>query len=231
MSKKVKGTIEFNNFLTETVTICRFRHTEPAEIEFKAGQYALVIVNDRDKRAYSIASSPEHKEYFDFYVDISPGGVGSKFFESLKEGDEVEYFAPIGRFFYIENEKPALFISTGTGNAPFFSMVESALINGEKKTIRMLNGFRYKNLVFGKDRLDDLAKTYPNFTHDICLSKDNQDGYKKGRVTAHLEEEVKNLGTDIDVYVCGGKEMILDVEKNLIALGVPKENIRYEKYF
>ncbi len=231
MTKKIKGTIEFNNFLTETVCICRFKHSVPTEVEFKAGQYALVLVNERDKRAYSIASSPKHKDYFDFYVDISPGGVGSKFFEKLKPGDQVEYFAPVGRFFYQENERPVLFISTGTGNAPFFPMIEYALDNGSKRKIRMLNGFRYKEHVFAEDVLNSIAKQYQNFSHDICLSRDEKEGYKKGRVTAHLEEEVQNLGKDIDVYICGGKNMILDVEKALIELGVAKENIHYEKYF
>jgi len=228
---KYKGKIEKNDYLNKKVIYCRIKHLEPEKMEFKAGQYFMIIIDKRTKRAYSIGSTPNHQDYVETYVDITPGGPGSQFYMNAKVGDEVEYIGPIGRFVYEEGESPLLFIATGTGLVPFLSMIEHALTNGSKRKMNLLLGFRYKSGVFAEEKLKDLSKKYDNFKFRICLSKDQGEGYSSGRVTPYLEETVQELGEGLEAFICGGKEVVESIEQDLFDLGVSKEQIRYEKYY
>jgi len=68
------------------------------EFSFKAGQYVSVKVNEEgDRRAYSIASAPGGNKIC-LLVDVSPDGVGSRFFNEVKVGQKVEVLGPMGRF-------------------------------------------------------------------------------------------------------------------------------------
>ncbi len=88
------------------------------EFEFKAGQYVSVKVSDKgERRDYSIAGR-EGERKVALLVDVSPGGVGSKFFENIKEGEMVEVLGPVGSFIVMVEDKKLVMIATGSGIAP-----------------------------------------------------------------------------------------------------------------
>jgi CDP-4-dehydro-6-deoxyglucose reductase len=228
--ERYRGRVVFNKKLSEKVVHCRIEHIEPSSMQFHSGQFFVLMLDNGIKRSYSIGSSPNNTDYIETYVDITPGGPGSQFFINAKEGTEVGYVGPVGKFIYEENDNPAVFISTGTGITPHIAMVEYALESGTKRKLRILEGLRYKSEIFLEEKFQDWKEKNANFDYQFCLSKDELNG-KTGRVTAFLNEVVSELGIDIDIYVCGAKYVIESVKEELAKLGVDVSKVRHEKYF
>lgn len=202
----------------------------PDGFEFKAGQFVNFKVKDNMRRSYSITSAPGEEGLL-FYTDISPNGIGSKFFMGLKEGDEVEFLGPLGRFTYMDNEMPMILIGTGTGIAPLYSISVEALRNFNiKKEIKLIFGLRFEEDIFLKEELENLQKEFSNFEYAITLSKPGKTWKGlKGRVTNCLHDYMTE--DEVDAYICGGQDMIHSVEELLLDKGVPQDNIFYEKYY
>ncbi len=97
-------------------------------LEFRAGQNInLGLVNDPERRDYSIYSGEQDNKLEVLVKEVKEGLVSKKL-KWLKEGDRLDTEGPFG-FFTIKDEdlksKKFLFIASGTGIAPFHSMVKS----------------------------------------------------------------------------------------------------------
>ena len=86
------------------------------------------------KRAFSIASSPLTKEFIDFYVVLVPeGGLTPRLF-ALSNGDRLWLSPKVTGAFTLDNTPPdkhVVLISTGTGLAPYMSMLRTQLTCGD----------------------------------------------------------------------------------------------------
>ncbi len=220
--------------LTHDVFQLKFQPLE--HIEFLAGQFVTIKITDKEDspcfRAYSIASAPEEKDFFELCVKIVEDGRGTNWLNSLQTGDKIEFLGPHGKFLYDEqSNKNALFIATGTGIAPLKSMIEDQLAKGNNKNLQLLFGLRHIKDVFYQDLLEDLGAKYPNFEYKITLSQPENENWsgETGRVTEILEK------TDLDtknteVYLCGLKAMIESVTTILKDKGFSDDAINFEKY-
>jgi len=219
--------LEQTQELTRKVYKFSFSIVEDLEFEFQAGQFISIVVAENVKRYYSIASVPGEK-FLELIVGTSPGGPGSIFFEKIKVGDVVDVLGPLGKFVY-QSSGAALFIATGTGIAPFASIIKDELKKGNQKKIELLFGVRHQQDIFLKDELDELEGKYPNFTYNLTLSRPDESWKgKEGRVTAH--DGIILHSIDRDFYICGLKEMIEDVKAMLIGAGVDEKRIFVEMY-
>ena len=123
------STIRIETFISLSETVVAFA---PApDLKFEAGQFISIIVpgagpHGRDlRRAYSIASSPEARP-LELCVKLVEGGPGTNFLHQLRPGNHFRGMAPYGDFVYEPREgRHACFIATGTGIAPFRSMIQS----------------------------------------------------------------------------------------------------------
>lgn len=191
------------------------------EIITKPGQYVSVKVADNRINAYSVAHI-ESKTKFNLLVDTHPGGVGSKFFESVKNGDKISLLGPFGIFTYKPNDNDVLFLATGSGISAIRCMLEEAL-KEKKKKINLLFGLRFETDVFWQDYFEKLAEENPNFSFKLVLS---QSGDKK-HITDYLTGDYSNYSA----YICGNKAMIEESTQILLSKGCPKEKIYHEKFF
>ena len=204
------------------------------EEEFKVipGQYLSVKVSDSRVNCYSVAGF-KNPNRFNLLVDSTPGGPGSKFFESLKVGDKMTFLGPFGNFTLKQDEdvENMLFFATGCGTAPLKFMLESALKEGKKdRKIKLYLGVNNYCDVFFKDYFSDLQKEYENFSYEIAV---NNPDPKWDGPTGFITELVKKDFSDASkcsAYLCGNKFMIEDVSKVLIERGCPEERIYFEKY-
>lgn len=217
--------------------------TEP--FHFSAGQYISVVVpgagpNGRDlRRAYSIASEPE-KRPAELCVKIVDGGPGSNFLNRLRPGDTFRGFAPYGDFTYeTASNRGVCFIATGTGIAPFRSMMLSeAFKENLPKAALCLLGIRDEGELLYKEELSDRAFSSSNgnafrVKWVPCVSQPigKWDGFR-GRVTDYL----RTLGDsypwkETEYYLCGAGQMIDEVRAILTEKGVEKDAIHREIYF
>jgi ferredoxin--NADP+ reductase len=127
---------------------------------------------------------------------------------------------PYGSF--TDTKKPAWWIATGTGIAPFYSMFRSGM--AENKTL--IHGVRKLNQFYFEDELEwAMGDRYIR-----CCSQEESCNVFPGRVTKYLSER-NDLPATINYYLCGKALMVVEVRDLLIAKGVPYQNILAEIYF
>jgi len=171
MVNESKGTITYAQLLKEDLGIFRVV-PEGGVPDFKAGQFAtlgLPVKAEGGKvirRAYSIASHPEEKRYFEFVIrwvkKPFPGRLTTELFNA-KEGCEISWVKPTGHL-TLNNELPngdpderrIICIGGGTGLAPFVSMAQHLHAIGDKREIIVLHGASYVDELSYKQLLTDL---------------------------------------------------------------------------
>ena len=187
---------------------------------------------DIQPRAYSIASTPEEDEIL-FVIKYEEGGRASEWIKNVvTEGTEARIQGPLGVFTLDQESKSDLFfICTSTGNAPFYSMIRSALASGDQRQMYLLYGCRSEEDLYWQEELSALADQHENFHMHFALSQPSEtwEGLT-GRVQTLIPDLVPSF-EDTKFYVCGNPEMTKEVKTMLMEeYGVEKKNVHIEGY-
>lgn len=220
--------------LNEKFIHLSFELVEPHRISFQAGQYVSVKVDEQGtRRSYSIVSRPDIEHGFELLVDISPDGIGSQFLQNLELGDEVNALAPLGQFVVPQDggETALIFVATGSGIAPLYSMLLDQLqVKQDSRPMVLYWGMRYAKHLFWMDELQELAESFDNFSFYPVLSKPSPEWeLSKGHVTDLVK--VHDLPEGAGYYLCGNAAMIEDVKQVLQEKQVAPERIHHEKFY
>jgi len=204
--------------LTESTYVLRL---EKSDFEFKAGQYLVLNVPGENKaREYSIYS-PENAPYIDLLIKEVDEGEISKELKYLKVGTKVEITGPFGFFLLRDNEQIKqshfTFVATGTGIAPFHSII----LSNPGLDFEVIHGVRH-----GYEAYD--SSDYPEDRYKLCTSREHGVSHF-GRVTHYLKQ--KGINKDSIYYICGNSGMVNDVTEILEKNGIIPENIRTEVFF
>jgi ferredoxin-NADP reductase len=225
-------TVEVADAVTPRNKHLRFRLPAGKELHFKAGQFMQMFIPLPDgkirRSSYSIASSPKDPTSFELCVTLVDGGKSSTYLHGLKVGDKIQGMGPLGTFHYQEDGRPPVFIATGSGIAPFRSMIHDRLEKGAPEEIRLLFGNRFEDDIIYRKDWEALAARNPQFKVLFTLSRATWAG-AKGYVQDHIEGFVPDVAAR-NYYICGLKNMIDAVEEKLLSLGVPKERIHFERF-
>lgn len=221
--------------LTHDVREIRFALRKPDEISFKAGQFvSFDVVNPKTGRTvtrpYSILSPPSEQDAVTLLLNLVPDGPGSTYLFGLKKGDEAQFKGPAGNFYLRDDPgKDLLFVATGTGIVPVWSMLHDQLEGGSDRSITLYWGLRSQKDLYYQDELAALARKHANFTAITTLSRP-EPGWTgaAGRVTRPIEEYVRSVA-NLAVYLCGNSGMIADVTALLNKRGLCP--IYREKYY
>lgn len=216
--------LDTNYYKVETLRVLTdntFVLTLPkSRFKFEAGQHiSLSIQGDYQSREYSIYSA-EEGDNLEVLVKEVEGGYFSPKLKHLKEGDMVEVHGPFGKFGLEEkklNTHKHIFIASGTGIAPFHSMVKS----NPELNYEVIHGVRYANEAYEKAEFDS-----EKFT--VCASRDEKADFK-GRLTEYLK--VTEFGENSCFYLCGNSDMIFDAMEILKDKGFDRESVTVEVYF
>lgn len=226
----VHATITEIHHLTETVYQLRF-HIEGEVMPFIPGQYISLIIDQTTRRQYSICSAPQESPFFELVVDTAPMGVGSRYILDRKVGDTVQGLFPLGNFQLQQNILSKVFIATGTGIAPFRSMIASETVRNHTEDITLFWGLRRETDIYWKDWLEQQEKTDTHFISVLTLSR--PDAFWKGAV-GHVTEQLQYRLTGFagtDFYLCGNRSMIQEVTAMLQEQHVPSERIKTDAFF
>lgn len=145
--------------------------------DFEAGQFVNALASsDPDpkiiKRPYSIASPPYQKGYIDLVWKRVEGGFMTNYFWKLRERDQLQIQGPLGRFGLKQPVPPRLvFVATGTGIAPFRSMILQLFKQGTDRDVWLLFGNRYETDILYDEEWKDLAGRHPNFHYLPTISR------------------------------------------------------------
>lgn len=203
--------------LTHDVRDIVFELLDPKEIVFKPGQFvSFEVPHPTSKlpatRPYSIVSPPSRRGAVTLLLNLVPGGPGSTYLFSLKEGDETQLKGPAGAFYLKDDgQRDLLFVATGTGIAPFRSMLTHLFETGFSRSTTLYWGLRGQRDLYYQDELQALAAKHPNFSFVTTLSRP-EPGWAgvSGRVTTLIDERVSSV-SQLAVYLCGNSAMIGEV--------------------
>jgi glycine betaine catabolism B len=217
---------------------------ETSNFEFTPGQFVTLDLPIHEKpnkrwRSYSIASEPNGTNIIELVIVHLEGGAGTTYlFNEMKQGSELVLRGPQGVFTLGESINNNLFfVCTGTGIAPFRSMIKNMhKHNLEHKEVHLLFGTRTKADLLYYDEMKELMQNMPNFFYHPCLSREQWDGHT-GYVHGVYEEYVQqhkqqNNGSlpEVNFFLCGWKNMIDECKAKLIELGYDKKSIHFELY-
>ncbi|MEJ7627330.1 MAG: FAD-binding oxidoreductase [Ferruginibacter sp.] len=220
------------------------RIPELENFNFKPGQFVTLDLPIHEKpnkrwRSYSIASWPDGTNVFELCIVFLEGGLGTTYlFNEIKEGSELTLRGPVGVFTLPEIiEKDLYFICTGTGIAPFRSMLHYISIhNVPHKDIYLIFGTRKKENLLYYDELSELTRDIPHLHYIPTLSREEWEG-KTGYVHQVYEDLVNAKKSNGDIqscpasfYLCGWKDMIDEAKKRIIEMGYDRKCIHQELY-
>jgi CDP-4-dehydro-6-deoxyglucose reductase, E3 len=201
-------------------------------LEFVPGQFTSftdMIEGKEITRAYSLASAPSGTNQFELCLNrVEPGHLSPRLF-AMKAGDRIAMRQPLGTFVLRQPPRDSIFIATGTGIAPFRSILQAHL-KAASPAFTLLFGVRYESHLLYRGEFEEMAQRYPNFRFWPTLTRPDA-GWKgrQGRVQAHLTEAVGER-RDVDFYLCGLKEMVDGVRSVLKSQGFDRKQIFYERY-
>ena len=164
------------------------------------------------KRAYSLGSPPSERNFFEFYIAILPQGALTARLANLKEGDRL-FAAPKVTGTFTLKEVPAqrnlIFVATGTGIAPFVSMLRHQATWNSARTITLLHGVRFARDLAYRQELQEFERKYPQFRYMAFVSReklpaDARHGYVQGAFTVGGLQP--DPSTD-HIFLCGNPAM------------------------
>lgn len=209
--------------------------------DFTAGQYTLLGLPgsaprysladpedspaDPDKlimRAYSVASSSKAKEYLEFYISMVRAGALTPRLLHLKAGDRL-WLSPKLKGMFTMSEVPHEFdvvlVATGTGVAPYMSMIRTEVSEGLRHRIAVIHGANHSSDLGYNDELTTLAAASETFTYIPILSHAHEEpvpwkgheGFVMKLWTDGALDEVWGrhpTPDDTHVFLCGNPLMI-----------------------
>lgn len=214
--------------------------TEPANFEFRAGQFVMLHVPVRDEsgaptkpalRAYSIASTDQQRDGFRLVFKAVEGGIASRYIWNLHEGAVLDFTGPFGRVFFKEPPtQQVVFLNTGSGISQHFSFLESNLKKYPDLRYRLLFGVRYATDIYYKNELERLKNQLPDFEYRYVLSRGDEKwtglhGYVQNHIDAF---DYKTIDTTF--YLCGNGAMIKDVKAKLAGEGFDMTRVLAEAF-
>jgi ferredoxin-NADP reductase len=213
---------------------------------FEPGQYMTigVFVDGRIvQRPYSVASTPSvaGETGYEFYLRLVNGGTFTPLLWGLPEGHRMRMIGPKGKFLLEpDDDRVHLFVSSGTGNAPFVSMMRDTLAAGRPRRAIFLNGVSHVRDLGYRKLVEDWEASweYPvTFVPTISRPADPSNvGWtgRTGRVESIVAPVFADLGLSPDstvAYLCGNPDMILSAEQTLLELGLPETAVKKELYW
>jgi ferredoxin--NADP+ reductase len=184
------------------------------------------------KRAYSIASSSLEGEYLEFYVALVRSGALTPRLFALQPADRIWMGSRIVGMFTLDDVDPShdvVFVATGTGLAPYISMLRSAYrFDAARRTV-VCHAARVSWDLGYRTELEALAATYENFHYLPIIDERSRDPLWTGRigiVSDYFSDGTvaELLGHPLDpartsVFLCGNPKMIRGMAAWLLERG------------
>jgi ferredoxin-NADP reductase len=219
---------------------------EGEPVPFEPGQYMTTGVFAEGKlwqRPYSVASAPAEAgtDGYELFVRLVPIMRFTTLLWRLPIGHRMRMIGPKGRFLLEPHDnRTHLYVSTGTGIAPFISMIRQSMVDRAPRKTVVLNGCSYADELGYVEELQSLEaeKRYPlRYVPTVSRPADPRNADWAGR-TGRVETIVTDICREYGlrpertvVYICGNPEMILNVERELMGRGFPEFHVKKELYW
>lgn len=200
--------------------------------QYHAGQYVEFLLRDGDRRSYSMANAPHtqaDKPSLELHIRHMPGGkFTDHVFGAMKEKDILRVEGPYGSFFLRkDNEKPIIFLASGTGFAPIKAIVDHMQHEGISRQATIYWGGRRPADLYQTAWIEEKLAAMPNLSYVPVVSDAlPEDGWtgRTGFVHLAVLEDHPDLAGH-EVYACGAPIVVESAQNDFTAkAGLPAES-------
>lgn len=183
-------------------------------VSFKAGQYLMVVMGEKDKRPFSIASSPcRHEGELELHIGAAEHNAYAQevvhaMQQALAQGSTITIDAPHGEaWLKEESSRPLLLIAGGTGFSYVRSILDHCVAQQKEMPVYLYWGARDEGQLYAKQELETLSDEYANI-HFIPVVEQASASWqgKVGNVLQAIEQDFESLA-DFDIYLAGRFDM------------------------
>ena len=210
---------------------------------FEPGQYAtLGLVGPESpkliQRPMSVSSSAHDLSEYEFFIRLVDAGGFTPLLWKRTVGDPINIKGAKGKFLLQDDGRRALFVASGTGLAPFISMIETLRARGQRHDIVLLHGASHPHDLAWREQLIELEEEsdFPlRYVATISRPAETPEwSGPTGRVEAIVEGQMDEHGLTPEnstLYLCGNPDMITAVDEIATRRGFPPEQVRKELYW
>lgn len=210
-------------------------------IAFEAGQFTKLALPAETEgemlaRAYSFVNAPGERPY-EFYYVIVPEGPLSGRLSRLEAGDAV-WLSPGAAGFLVLSEVPDAdnlwLLATGTGIAPFLSILKSETAWRRYRRIVLVEAVRHADELAYREQIERLKREYEGrFESVIFVSRETAQGALSGRIPQAMLDGRLDAAASAElsaaasqVMICGNPDMVRDTVQALAQRGMKKHRRR-----
>ena len=193
----------------------------PHDFTFISGQSIRFFYGNLE-RSYSIISSDKEPE-IQLCIRFVQEGVFSRLLATVDTGFEMQFTGPHGYFLFKPSHRPAIFVATGTGIAPFVSMARSGIHN-----FTLLHGVYSEEDLYYESLFRKSANKYVPCVSNIGNKNSKMPDIFYGRVTDYIRNQLPR--NEYDFYLCGRAEMVREVTL-LVDVNFPGSFIYNEVFY
>ena len=207
--------------LADDVMLVHLRFPAGIRVKFRAGQHLNLILDNGERRDFSMANPPRESDGAQLHVRHVPGGAFTDFvFRELKRGDHLTVEIPFGDFMLRDSAKPILFVAGSTGFAPIGSIIQDMAIRGVARDMTLYWGARRQSGLYSELPAKWAAQN-PRFKYVPVLSDEPAPGIRHNLVHRAVLEDFSSLAS-VQAYVCGVPVMTQAARAEFIAAGLPE---------
>lgn len=194
---------------TITETVYRVRMVPEADFSFRAGQYLMVVMDERDKRPFSLASTPMEKDIIELHIGASELNLyAMAVMERIQQQRSITVDIPHGdAWLREESSRPLILVAGGTGFSYARSILLTALSQQPDRDIALYWGGRELKHLYDLEELNALAVKHPNLKIIPVVEQPEPDW--QGRSGTVLTAVMNDYGSlsEHDIYLAGRFEM------------------------
>ncbi|MBP2846863.1 NAD(P)H-flavin reductase [Dickeya oryzae] len=192
-----------------TDTVYRVRLLPSAPFSFRAGQYLMVVMDERDKRPFSVASTPIEQESIELHIGASEMNLYAMAVMDriLKEKSLVVDIPHGDAWLREDSDRPLILIAGGTGFSYVRSILLTVLAHQPERQVSVYWGGRELRHLYDLGELQSLAQAHSNL--NVIPVVEQPDEQWHGRSGTVLSAVLQDFGTlaSHDIYIAGRFEM------------------------
>jgi len=230
MSKWLQGRVIENKHWTDALFSLR---VEAPRISFEAGQFVRIALEENLARPFSFVNPPEDP-LLEFYGIVVPEGPLSPRLARLRAGERLLVATnPAG--FLVLSELPDAetlwLVSTGTGIAPFLSILRTAAPWRRFGSVVLVHAVRHARELVYQDLIRRISKEH-GLRHVTFVSREAAAGSLAGRIPAAMRDGRLEAAAGLElnqnshVMLCGNPRMLKDAAAALVERGLRKHRRR-----
>jgi len=190
--------------------------------QFSDQEETIKVPDKLIKRAYSISSASRNKEYIEFYITMVRSGALTPRIFALETGDRIFLSHKFTGVFTLEmtgSDSNIVMLGTGTGLAPYMSMLREDLPCNSKRKYIIVHGARHSWDLGYRSELNTIANVCSNFTYIPAITRPELEHIPWGGQSGYIQElwqkgiiqtksGLQPTPDNTHIFLCGNPSMI-----------------------